>query len=465
MGGGAGGFTAALAAARLGVRTLLIEREPRLGGTQTSAGVSTWEVGAGGTGIAWDVHNELLKMPGATGIATLVHHCCHPTGPRVFPGALALLDPSLSYEASLRRWGTGGLTDDFERAQALWHPVSNEPAALEAVFARLLHQAGCAVWTDSEVVEVKWQRDELTEVGVMRVGERLRVAADYFVDATADAALAELAGCELRRGAESRETFGEPDAPEQASLERNAVTLMYRVSADRTRWLEPPPEIPRECRWREHFPVASIVEFPAGDLQVNMLPTLEGAEWEALGEAAREQALLRAWAHWRWTQRAWPEFERLEPVWFAPRLGVRGGPRVAGEYTLTEKDLLAGLSNQPHEDVVALSDQPVDLHGRTSCRGTGELAEPYGVPFRCLAPLGVENLLVACRGASFSHLAASSCRLTRTMMQLGQAAGTAAVIALEAHALPREVSPAHLRQALAEQGVILDWRDLPGAED
>ena len=75
----------------------------------------------------------------------------------------------------------------------------------------------------------------------------------------------------------------------------------------------------------------------------------------------------------------------------------------------------------------------MDTHGSSTGRaGCVELAEPYGVPFRCLIPRGFQNLLIASRGASLSSLAASSCRLSRTMMQLGQAAGTAVFVALRA---------------------------------
>jgi len=96
----------------------------------------------------------------------------------------------------------------------------------------------------------------------------------------------------------------------------------------------------------------------------------------------------------------------------------------------------------------------MDTHGSHG-RPCGELSEPYGVPFRCLIPRGFRNLLVACRGASFSALAASSCRLTRTMMQLGQAAGTAAALAVQL-GLPAAGVPAKpLRAALARQHVQL----------
>jgi hypothetical protein len=75
-----------------------------------------------------------------------------------------------------------------------------------------------------------------------------------------------------------------------------------------------------------------------------------------------------------------------------------------------------------------------------------------------LLPVEYDNLAVACRGASFSSVAASSCRLSRTMMQLGQAAGTAAALATQA-ALPSlaAVPPADLRASLSAQHVELTW--------
>jgi hypothetical protein len=85
------------------------------------------------------------------------------------------------------------------------------------------------------------------------------------------------------------------------------------------------------------------------------------------------------------------------------------------------------------------------------------VAEPYGVPFRCLIPRGWRNLLVAGRAAGFSSIAASSCRLTRTMMQLGQAAGTAAAIASARGIDLPDVPPAELRDDLRRQHVQLDW--------
>ena len=189
---------------------------------------------------------------------------------------------------------------------------------------------------------------------------------------------------------------------------------------------------------------------------MNVLPTMEGDEFLERGYLpAYEECRRRILAHWHDLQRRYEEFRRFRMTWIAPGLGVRESRRVVSEYMLTQHDLLAGLSGQEHEDIICIADHATDTHGQHG-HGCGELSEPYGVPYRCLIPQGFRNLLVACRAAGFSALGASSCRLTRTMMQLGQAAGVAAAIAsrldVELSAVPSD----ELRQALEAQHVQLE---------
>ena len=135
--------------------------------------------------------------------------------------------------------------------------------------------------------------------------------------------------------------------------------------------------------------------------------------------------------------------------------GNRDTHRVVCEKMLTENDLLLGLSGQPDPDIITIADHALDRHGEGG--GCPELEEPYGVPYRCLIPKGWRNLLVAGRAAGFSSIAASSCRLTRTMMQLRQAAGTAASLAACDKTEFPDVDSKALRQALREQHVQLEW--------
>jgi hypothetical protein len=221
--------------------------------------------------------------------------------------------------------------------------------------------------------------------------------------------------------------------------------------------IEPlPANVPTNCWWAGRFPSAAINQYPNGDLNVNMLPTMDGAEFLKRGHGpAMEECRRRVAAHWRHVQTTCAEFRGFRLSWIAPAPGIRESSRVAGEYVLTQHDLLAGVGKQAHPDIICIADHSMDTHGGHT-KASGELPGPYGVPYRCLVPKGRRNLLVACRAASFSSIAASSCRLSRTMMQLGQAAGTAAALAKELGVDLPDVPPDRLRAALRAQHVQLD---------
>ena len=456
VGAGAGGVGAALTAARAGVATLLVESGPTVGGNAVLAGVSVWEPGVGGLGLPHEIYTLLAARPRAVGIYSIGRHMCFaPPGVRPYPGGEIVLDPARQYRDTLQRHGLRGLTDEGAARQQL-HGVPFEPAEYVAVVEQLLADAGCELWRDTALTGVETATGRVTALRCTGTGGERRVTADVYCDATGDVELCAAAGCDLRLGSDGQGVYGEPDAPPESTSELNGVTLVYRVAPAAAAALEPPGDLPERCWWQPEFPVAQITALPGGDWHVNMLPTMEGSEHRTLGrEAAEAECRRRVWAHWRWTQARWPEFADHHVVWIAPRLGVREGPRVVTDYVLTEHDLLAGLSAQPHDDIVALADHAMDTHGNVHGRGCGEVAEPYGIPFRCLLPRGWDNLLVACRGAGFSHIAASSCRLTRTMMTLGQAAGAAVALARDLGCAPRDVPAATLRQRLSEQGVGL----------
>jgi len=283
------------------------------------------------------------------------------------------------------------------------------------------------------------------------------VAASYYVDSTGDGLVCASAGCKTMTGQESREIFGEPHAPTATTRRVNGVTLIYRVTPVSTPCVEPlPAGIAEKCWWAGKFPSAHNNHYPNGDLNINMLPTMDGAEFMRLGyPAALDECRKRVRAHWHHLQSSFPEFQKFGISWIAPALGIRESRRIMGEYVLTEHDLLAGISGQKHADIIALADHSMDTHG-SHARGISDLPEPYGIPYRCLVPKGQRNLLIACRAASFSSLAASSCRLSRTMIQLGQAAGTAVAIAKELKVDLPDVQAERIRSALRAQNVQLE---------
>ena len=449
IGGGSGGFGAALAAARAGVDVVLVERADGLGGNSVRGGVNNWEPGAGGTGFPFELFQRLSKITNAIGVYSMGRHQSTYDAKREtfrFPGGEAVIDPKRSYIDTLARAG---------QSHRDLHGIPFEPEAMAATMLAMLEETKhCRVLLGAEFASAN--ADDLTVHSVTLQDGRV-IEADYFVDATGDGLVCVAAGCAQMMGQESRAAFDEPSAPTNATAKINGVTLIYRLTPTRTPLIEALPEgVSNRCWWAKSFPAAMFTHYPNGDINVNMLPTMEGAEFMRLGyREAFAECRRRVAAHWHDVQTRCEEFRGYRIAWTAPALGIRESRRILGDYVLTQQDLIAGIRKQAHDDVIALADHPMDTHGSHS-PGLSAIREPYGVPYRCLIPKGRRNLLIACRAASFSSLAASSCRLSRTMMQLGQAAGTAVALAKQLDVELPDVPPGKLRAALRAQHVQLE---------
>ena len=331
----------------------------------------------------------------------------------------------------------------------------SSPQAMAQTMLEMLEETRhCRVLLNIAFVDAVTRDGRITEA-ILSDGRKL--VADYYVDATGDGVVCLAANCRAMMGQEPASKFDELHAPPTATGKINGVSLLYRATPIDAPHTEPLPEgVPDKCWWAGRFPVASINHYPNGDLNINMLPTMDGAEFLRLGYArSLSECQRRIRAHWHHMQTNYAEFRAFRLSWVAPALGIRESRRIVGQYVLTEHDLRAGINGQKHDDIICIADHALDTHG-SHAHGIGELSEPYGVPYRCLIPQGQRNLLIACRAASFSSIAASSCRLSRTMMQLGQAAGTAAALAKELEVELPEVPPAQLRKQLIKQHVQID---------
>jgi hypothetical protein len=433
---------------------VLVEKSDQLGGTAVRGGVNCWEPGVGGTGIPFDLYSRLVAIPQAVGVYSFGRHICWPAR-GFFPGGESVIDPTRHYVDSLRRYGTKGMGVDESFCREYWHGVVFEPAVMDRVMQQLLAETGrCRVLFNTTFTDVKVTNGRVESL-VLDNGET--VNARVVVDSTADALVCLAAGCETMMGQDARARFDEPGAPDQPNSRVNGVTQIYRITPVADPGVET-AAVP--CWWRKEFPVTALYYYPNGDANINMLPCMEGEEFLKLGpEAAQEECRRRVIAHWSDLQTRYEEFRYFRLKEMASMLGIRETRRVVGEVVLTVKDLRAGYSGQRHEDIIALADHALDRHGAGG--GCGELTEPYGIPFRCLIPKGFSNLMIACRGASFSSMAASSCRLSRTMMQLGQAAGTAAAMVCEGNLQLTQVAAAQLRQKLRDQHAQVDWPTSP----
>lgn len=422
IGGGSGGLGVALAAARAGARVVLVERESILGGTSTCAWVANWEPSAGGDGLPRELYATMQADP--LGVTHADYHV-----------------------AAVRRGG---------------HGLPFEPRVLSLAARRLLEAiGGCRVLMDTTFCRAEVQGDRIRTAEAWFHGKRLGIEADVFVDCTADGDVAAAAGCEFHLGEDPKSRYQEPSAPEKAGLHLNGMTLCYRIAdtgVKQTPYL--PPDIREGLCPRPTF----FMRMANGDRIVNAVDMLAGNSLlEEEHSRLVYEAHRRVVEHFHWLQTVDPRqmkwgnnqgkgYSTWAIVGVAPRIGVRESRRILGDYVLTEHDCLAGLAGQRHADLIAMTDHAVDIHGPK-----GKFYEvpngAYGVPYRCLLPRGVRNVMIASRAASFSHIAASSCRLSRTMMTLGQVAGTAAAMAVAGRVGPREVDIAKLQATLRAAGV------------
>ena len=140
----------------------------------------------------------------------------------------------------------------------------------------------------------------------------------------------------------------------------------------------------------------------------------------------------------------------------ATQIGVRETRRIIGDYQITADDILRG---RKWNDAIALGSWPIDIHpadGRVGVHPHKEdPPEPYQIPFACLLVKDFENLLVAGRCISSTHEAHGSTRVSGTAMALGQAAGTAAAVACSEASALRRIAISRLQRRLLDQGVIL----------
>ena len=151
-----------------------------------------------------------------------------------------------------------------------------------------------------------------------------------------------------------------------------------------------------------------------------------------------------------------PGFENAYIVEIAPQIGIRETRRVVGEYMLSESDILECAS---FPDSIGVNGWPVEAHvsGNVVLKFP-KIPESRGfnqLPYRMIVPRGIDNLFVAGRCASMTHDGQSSARVSGPCFAMGQAAGTAADLALKAGVAPREVDVRALQRRLEADGAYL----------
>lgn len=482
IGGGSAGSAAACRAVEEGLSVCVAERLPGMGGTATYGGINRFEQCAGTHGLHEQLAQELYSE--GSGGGTKEFPNSQIVG-RYFDESETGAEHKLFTEcpwalSSIGAHGYGMFFSRNEVHHVIWNPFAYLPEALDAILRKRLRRA--VVLLNTELADCETSGDRITAVRVRNraTGVMSRLTAKVYLDCSGDIVLSRAAGCAAACGSEPERQYGESLAPDEYENTVNGCTLVFNVESLRERHID---EVPSEFRgtgdrWLRDTiaangvgPVSCFTRYPhQGDININMLPTMEGAEYLSYPpDEAYRVCLGRVWAYWHFLQtERGLDHMRMKHVF--PIVGVRESYRLVGEYVLTQTDCQAGLFRQPRADsLIAYGAHSLDTHGARSKKHAGQIDTvmkiPYGVPYDCLQPKEYTNLLVACRGASFSHLAASVTRLIVTMSQLGEAAAYASADAIRRGVSVKEVNVAYIREKLrAEEYEARIARNLVKAE-
>ena len=504
-GGTPGGVAAAVSAARLGRKVVLVAYQDHLGGMMTS-----------GLGKS-DIED------------------------RAMIGGLFLELTDRVRRHYVERHGA-----ESENVTLSRNGYYYEPSVAEAVLDQLVaEQQTLTVLRGRRLASADVQEGAVRAIRIAdrRGGEERRLAARIFIDASYEGDLFAAAGAEFRLGRESRDEFDEPHAgvvffdyqerrflagtTGEASPSLPAYTYrlcLTKDPANARRLTEPPPGYDRSDYLGyfddleqgrlagpkvfkpgrgynpRHFDTLvralSVTDLPNGKTDVNINPRplafpfaeenrgyIEGDEATRLRIAERHRNLTLGLL---WFLQNDPEVpaehrelanelhlpldEFADNGGFPYQLYIREGRRLVGEYTLTEHDISGvGPNREPRRqpDAVAIGEFPIDSF---PCRKRrpgdtvvlegylgmlDHITRPYEIPYRILIPQRVDGLIVPV-AASTTHVAFSSIRMEPTWMALGQAAGVAAHLAVEHGVEPRAVPVAELQRLLREGGQILE---------
>ncbi len=413
VGGGLAGTFAAVASARHGCRTVLVQNRPVLGGNASEE-------------ILVEPQGDTTRQP---------------------------LDP-----------GEGGLIEEVrgpvqEYSNRLLQMVQAEPN-LELLLNT--HATGVELARPGQIAAIL-ALDTATN-------QRLRIAGKIFIDCTGDGSIGAWAGAEYRHGREPRSMYNETRAPEQADSHTMGGTLRY---ASQLR-AEPVPFQAPAWAYRfercEDFGVHRHPQIHFGGWQWiieygGMKNTIDDAEH------IRDELLRIIWGMWDHVKNHCPklkkEAQNYELVWVGHVVGKRESRRLIGDYIMTEHDIARQVL---FPDRVAYGGWGIDLHppgGFWDKLPPAEFSHKtkFSIPFRSLYSKDVENLMMAGRCISVSHAALGATRVMITCGLQGQAVGTAAAICKKYQVLPRQIYQnyiAELQQMLLKDGCYLI--DLPNQD-
>ena len=411
VGGGMAGICAAIAAARHGTKVALMQDRPVLGGNASSE-IRMWICGAQGpnnreTGILEEIQMENLYR-----------------------------NPTPNY--------------------SLWDSILYEKVKFEKNIELLLN-CSCtdAKMNGNKIESIKgWQLTTETWH---------TVEAKYFADCSGDSILSPLSGAEFRQGREDSNEFNESIEPSKSDKKTMGMSCLFQIRETNKPQTFIPPAWAHKYTTDEDFPSRDH------DTKTNYWWIELGGENDTIHDAEelRDELLKIVFGVWEHMKNYGDHgVDNWEIDWIGFLPGKRESRRNVGDYILNQNDI---ASEGKFEDLVAYGGWSMDDHHPAGFKYTGgyptifhAAPSPFGIPYRCLYSVNIENLFFAGRNISGTHAAMSATRVMATCSIIGHAVGIAAAIAVNKGLTPREVYEKeiqNLQQMLMEDDCYLPWHN------
>ena len=422
VGGGLSGTIAALSAARHGLKVVLIQDRPMLGGNCSSE-IRMWVRGARGywnreTGILAEFEEENIYR-----------------------------NPTL--------------------APTLWDSV---------LFGKVTENKNITLLLNASCLNAKCENNKIESVTAWQLTTYTwhNVKAKYFADCSGDSVLAPLCGAKHRIGREGNAEFNETIGPVISDSKTMGMSLLLQARETDHPVKFIPPEWANVYETDEDIDIKkSSVKYSEtrsheiGTSGCNLWWMELGGDTEAISntEETRDELLKVAFGIWDHIKNKGSHgYDNWELEWIGFLPGKRESVRYIGEHILTQNDILSGGQ---FDDAVAYGGWPMDDHNPKGFKANSiddkasvmhPAPSPYGIPYRCLYSVNIENLFFAGRNISATHAAMSSTRVMATCSLLGQALGTAASICFKNNLKPKDLKDCYitlLQNTLMDDGVFI----------
>jgi hypothetical protein len=422
LGGGPAGIAAATSAARAGGRTLLIESYGFLGGMGTAAGVTNF------CGLHANVFGNIEQV---------VH---------------GVADDLLARMRAL-----GGLNEPHRVFGDRIAAQAYDNAAFKIAADELVLGSGAEILFHALAVGVVMDTErQIQAVLIETKSGRQAVLGRIFIDCSGDGDLAAHAGAAFEKGVDGQSMMypstmfrvNGVDPVRAADTPRTIGALMEQAMAGGRRFARKGPIVrPQKnpAEWRVN--VTQLANDDGSPVDGTNALQLSAAEIQGRRQIVDFYGFLRE---------SVPGFEQAYLLEIAPQVGVRETRRVLGDYQLSEDDVLQCAS---FDDTIGVNGWMIEEHvaGNVAlkwqdipnCRGYNHL------PWRMLLVRDMDNLLVAGRCASMTHMGQSAARVSGACFVMGQAAGSAAAMACDAHIAPRALDVRRLQDRLRADGAWL----------